>query len=427
MDLLTVEFVSSSPKTPRSTLVLVMVTIIIGIGAGLGGMFLALLLHYIQHIAYGYSPTLIISNETFLEGVRASSPERRVMVLMLCGVFAGVGWWALHRFGKLLVNLGTAVKSSNPQMPIPTTLAHILLQIITIALGSPLGREVAPRELATLFAGWISAKAGLGLRDTQIMLACAAGAGLAAVYNVPLGGALFTLEVLLFTMQWSALIPAFATSSIAAVIAWIGLGNHPQYQIPTYTMNYSLLIWSFLAGPVFGFCGYWFKRIANHARNTVQYDWPMPILCFFNFIMIGILAIYFPALLGNGKSPARIEFDDTVSLSITAALLLLHPLIVWSSLKAGARGGLLTPSLANGALLGVLLGAAWNLIWPGSSLGAFAIIGAAAFLAAAQKMPITAVILVFEFTRINFNFVFPILFAVTGAVSVCRWYKETGE
>lgn len=421
------EFAVSPSKTPSTTFALIIVTIIIGIGAGLGGMFLALLLHYIQHIAYGYSPTLIISNENFLEGVRAASPERRVMVLSLCGFIAGVGWWALHRLGKPLVNLGTVVKSNHPQMPIATTLVHIFLQIITIALGSPLGREVAPREIATLFAGWISAKAGLNLRETQIMLACGAGAGLAAVYNVPFGGALFTLEVLLFTMQWSALIPALATSGIAAVVAWIGLGNHSQYQVPAYTMNYSLLTWSILASPIFGFCGYWFKRIANHARNSVQYGWPLPVLCFFNFIMIGLLSIYFPALLGNGKSPARIEFDDTVGLAVTAALLLFHTLIVWSSLRAGARGGLLTPSLANGALLGVLLGTAWNLIWPGSPLGAFAIIGAAAFLAASQKMPLTAVILIFEFTRVNLNFIFPIIFAVAGAISICRLYKNSEE
>jgi len=416
-----VEFAPSPHKKPsRSILTFVVITIIIGITASFSGMSLVFLLHYIQHIAYGYSLSQIISNETFLEGVRASSPERRVIVLSICGVFAGSGWWAIHRYGRPLVSLGTVVKSNHPQMPIPTTLAHILLQIITIALGSPLGREVAPRELATLFAGWFTAKAGLSVKDTQIMLACAAGAGLAAVYNVPLGGALFTLEVLLFTVHWSALLPALATSSIATIIAWVGLGNKPQYQdIPAYSISYSLVIWSIFAGPVFGFCGYWFKRIANTARNNVKYNWQLPLLCLFNFIMIGLLAIYFPALLGNGKSQAHIGFDDSVSIGEIAALLILHTLVVWSSLRAGARGGLLTPSLANGALLAVLLGALWNLIWPSAPLGAFAIIGAAAFLAAAQKMPLTAIVLTFELTRININFLFPVLFAVTGSMGTC--------
>ena len=81
----------------------------------------------------------------------------------------------------------------------------------------------------------------------------------------------------------------------------------------------------------------------------------------------------------------------------------------------------MTPSLANGALLAVVLGGLWNLLWPGTSLSAFAIIGAVAFLAAAQKMPITAIVLIFELTRIKFNFLIPIMFAVSGSVAMSKW------
>lgn len=413
------KFLATSRTKSRSLPLLVLVTILIGITAGFGGMLLALLLHYIQHIAYGYSPTLIISNETFLQGVQASSPERRVIILTLCGLIAGFGWWSIFCYGKPLVSIEKVVKSSTPQMPFFTTFIHILLQIITIALGSPLGREVAPRELSTLLAGWICAKAGLSLKETQIMLGCAAGAGLAAVYNVPFGGAMFSLEVLLFTIRWPALLPALATSGIAAVVAWVGLGNEQQYHIPNYAISYSLVIWAIVCSPIFGFTGYWFKRIASSARLDAPKNWHLPLLCLCNFLVLGLLAIYFPALLGNGRSPARLEFDESVSLIVTAALLVLHTIMVLSSLRAGAKGGLLTPSLANGALLAVLLGALWNLMWAKSPLGAFAIIGAAAFLAAAQKMPLTAIVLIFEFTRVNFNFLTPILFAVAGAVGVC--------
>ena len=405
-------------KSANTLLVLFFVTIVIGIGSGLGGMSLALLLHYVQHIAYGYSPTAIISNENFLEGVRASSSERRIIVLTVCGLIAGFGWWAVYRYGKPLISIATAVNSNRPQMPIITTTVHILLQMITIALGSPLGREVAPREISALFAGWLSSKAGLSLRDTQVMIACGAGAGLAAVYNVPLGGAMFALEVLLMTLSWSALLPALATSAIAVVVSWIGLGNKPQYYILSFTISYSLVAWSILAGPIFGLAAFWFVRVANIARSNMQHNWQLPVLCLLNFILIGLLAIYFPSLLGNGKSPAQLEFDDSASIGLTAILLILRTLITWSSLRAGAQGGLLTPSLANGALLAVVLGGLWNLVWPSSMLGAYAMIGAAAFLASAQKMPITAIILLLEFTRINFNFLIPILFAVTGSVSM---------
>lgn len=394
-------------------------TIFVGIGSGFFAMLLALLLHYIQHIAYGYSLNQIISNESFLEGVQSSSPERRVFILMVCGLIAGIGWWALYRYGKPLVSIVEAVKT-NKIMPVGSTLIHALLQIITIALGSPLGREVAPREVGSVISFWIASKFGLSREECRILLACGAGAGLAAVYNVPLGGALFVMEVLLCTFSWSVLLPAITTCAIAVVVSWIGLGNEPLYHIPDLNISYSLVMWSGLTGPLIGYVAYWFIFVANKARVKSHHNWHMPIVCFINFTLIGFLAIYFPELLGNGKSPAQMEFTNTAGIELSLTLLALRILICWSSLGAGAQGGLLTPSLANGALLAVVLGGLWNLIWPGTPLSAFALIGAVSFLAAAQKMPVTAIVLLFELTRINLSFLIPIMFAVAGSVGMSQ-------
>jgi len=100
--------------------------------------------------------------------------------------------------------------------------------------------------------------------------------------------------------------------------------------------------------------------------------------------------------------------------------LLLKVVITASSLRAGAEGGLLTPGLSNGALLAIVLGGAWLHLWPGTPSGAFAIIGASAFLAASMRMPLTAVILMMEFTRIDHDFLVPILFSVAGSVAASR-------
>ena len=135
--------------------VLVSVTLLTGVGAGLGGMLLALLLHWIQHIAFGYSLEHVISNESFLTGVNGAPPERRVLVMVVCGLVAGLGWWALYRYGRPLVSIKKAVKSEDPRMPVVSTVIHAVLQIVTVALGSPLGREVAPREIGSVWAGWL--------------------------------------------------------------------------------------------------------------------------------------------------------------------------------------------------------------------------------------------------------------------------------
>jgi H+/Cl- antiporter ClcA len=383
-------------------------------------MLLALLLHGIQHFAYGYSVDHLISAESFLQGVTGASPERRVLVLTICGLVAGLGWWALYRFGRPLVSIREALRSDDPQMPLRSTTIHALLQIITVALGSPLGREVAPREIGSALAGWLSRRAGLSVAQSRIMVACGAGAGLAAVYNVPLGGAVFVLEVLLGTFGWPALVPAIVTSSIAALVAQLGLGNEHQYLVPAMSVSASLVAWSIVCGPIFGAAAWCFTELMKRSRAAAPKDWRLPVLSLLNFAIIGVLAMHFPQLPGNGKGPAGLAFDGGLTISLAAMLLVLKVVITASSLRAGAEGGLLTPGLANGALLAIVLGGLWNLFWPGASLGAFAVVGATAFLAGSMQMPITAVVLVFEFTRVSQDFLIPVLFAVGGALLAFR-------
>ena len=396
------------------------VTVLTGNGAGLGGMALALLLHLIQHLAYGYSITLLVGHESFYEGVAAASAERRIGVLLACGVIAGFGWFAVYRYGRPLVSIKKAISSGDPLMPPATTTAHALLQIITVALGSPLGREVAPREVGSLIAGWLSRYAGLSIEQTRLMVACGAGAGLAAVYNVPFGGAIFVLEVLLRSFELRVVIPALVSSVIAAVVAWLGLGDESQYIVPHFALSANLVAWSIVMGPVFGVAAFAFVQLTSRARAAAPKGWTLPLLSIANFLVIGLLAVSFPQILGNGKTPAQLGFSNELTIGLAATLLLIKVAITVSSLRAGAQGGLLTPGMSNGALLAIVLGGAWTLIWPGTPIGAFAIVGATAFLASSMNMPITALVLMVEFTRVDHDFLVPMLCAVAGSIAANR-------
>ncbi len=405
-------------------LVLLAVTLLVGIGAGFGGMLLAMLLHLLQHLAYGYSLHAIISPVSFLEGVSAAPPPRRVAVLAGCGLIAGLGWWAVYAVGRPLVSIKQAVKSQDASMPL-ATIGHALLQIITVALGSPLGREVAPREIGALFATFLSRRAGLGAADTRIMIACGAGAGLASVYNVPLGGAVFTLEVLLQTFSLSAAAPAIATSVIAALVAWIGLGDESQYRLPQqhWEISAGLVCFSVWAGPLFGLGGTWYARLAVAARARAPRDWRLVPWCLLVFVALGGAATVYPQLLGNGKGPMQLGLDSAVGLKLAAVLLVLKLAATTACLRGGAEGGMLTPGMTIGALLAIVLGAGWSLLWPGTPSGAFAIVGATAFLASSMTMPLTAVALIVEFTRVDHDFLVPILIAVGGAMATKQWKR----
>ncbi|KAG0162555.1 hypothetical protein DFQ28_004540 [Apophysomyces sp. BC1034] len=414
----------STDLTARSRaepfIMLAMVTLLTGLGAGVGGMLLAWLLHAIQHIAYGYSLAHVISGQSFLDGVGAASAERRFAALLCCGLVAGFGWWLLHRYGRPLVSIKRAVNASDLRMPVTSTLIHAVLQITTVALGSPLGREVAPREVGAVWGGWLAHRAGLSAAQSRIIVACGAGAGLAAVYNVPLGSALFVLEVLLQTFEWSAIVPAIVTCALAAAIAQLGLGNEHQYAVASLGVTEPLIVWSVVCGPVFGAAAWAFTRVTADARANAPKDRMLPVLSLVNFAIIGVLLAWFPQLAGNGKGPAALAFDSGLSIGLAATLLVLKVAIEVSSLRAGAQGGLLTPGLANGALLAIVLGGIWSVAWPGTAPGGFAVVGAAGFLAASMQMPLTALVLAIEFTRVNHDFLIPMLLCVAGAVSTSR-------
>src|SRR5262249_35128341 len=156
---------------------------------------------------------------------------------------------------------------------------------------------------------------------SRIMVACGAGAGLAAVYNVPLGGAVFVLEVLLGSFGWPALVPAIVTSSIAALVAQLGLGNEHQYLVPQMTVSTSLLAWAIVCGPIFGVAAWGFTELTKRSRAAAPKDWRLPVLSLLNFAIIGVLAMHFPQLLGNGKGPAGLAFDSNLTIGLAAMLL----------------------------------------------------------------------------------------------------------
>ncbi|APR36323.1 chloride channel protein [Paraburkholderia sp. SOS3] len=420
----TVREQSPPPHPGRTALRLAVATVATGIVAGLGGALLALLLHGIQHVAYGYSLDRLVDTQTFLQGVTDASPLRRVAVMFVCGVVAGFGWWALHRFGRPLVGIAKTLAAPDAPMPPRTTLVHVLLQIVTVALGSPLGRETAPRELGAVISGWLAKLARLTPAQARLLIACGAGAGLAAVYNVPLGGAVFVLEVLLVSMNATAVAMAVTASVIAALTARLALGDAPLYVVPVLTDSTSMIVWAVIVGPILGVAAYGFSWAAKKAGAAAPRDgWRLPVFCILNFTTIGALAIYFPQLLGNGKSAAQLGFDTHLTIGLAAALLALRVAVTLGSLRVGAYGGVLTPSLAIGSLAGIVLGSVCGFVGVNLPTGAFALIGATAFLASSMNMPISAVVLIAEFTHMRHAMLVPIVLAVAGSVAAARLCK----
>ena len=315
-----------------------------GIGAGIGGAALTLLLHLVQHFAFGYT------ENTFLIGVERASGLRRILVTAGAGIVAGAGWWALRRYAAQVPRVHDALGDDKIRLPLGIVTLDAALQIVVVALGASLGREGAPRQFGAALGARIAERAGLRPDQRRLLLACGAGAGLSAVYNVPVGGGLFTLEVLLASLTFRAVVCAFATSVTATAVALIVLPNRPTYSVLPASLSGTIVVWSVLAAPLVAYAGLGFVRLTTWAARHRPRGWRMPVSTVVVFTLLGVLSLAYPQLLGNGKGPAQIAFDGRLSWATLVALVLLKPLVTAACLRSGAVGGRLTPAVATGAL-----------------------------------------------------------------------------
>jgi signal transduction histidine kinase len=138
------------------------------------------------------------------------------------------------------------------------------------------------------------------------------------------------------------------------------------------------------------------------------------------FGLLGVASIWFPQILGNGHDISQLAFIGEVGPALLAAIFLLKPAAITLCVGSGATGGLFTPSLTVGAMLGGTLGWAWSSFWPGTPLGLYALLGAGAFLAATTQGPISTIVLLMELTGRDRSFILPLLVAVTAATAVAR-------
>ena len=397
--------------------------IYVGIIAGLVGTCLTYFLHYIQHVAFNYA----INGEemSFREGVAQSSPERRWFVLTLCGLVVGLGWQAIHRCGPKLRTVKQGLDDPQQGLPFFKTVSHALLQIITVGLGSPLGREVAPREISVAFGSVWVRRMGLSDIDAKLILACASGAGLTAVYNVPLAATIFILETMVMSINTRALGAALVTVVIATCVSRFFLGDLVQYnQVIPFEINISLLMFSGIMGILTALLVQAFRASGERVPFGHRTDKRMIILAVILFCVIGAISMFQPEILGNGKAGNQLTFGEILTWQASLQLMVLKWIVVILALAAGAYGGLITPSMMLGSTFAYASAIGWNMLFPHLSLEGAAIVGACVFLGIMQKMPMTSIVFLLELTRSNAETLMPLTLAMGTAIATERLWKK---
>jgi H+/Cl- antiporter ClcA len=183
----------------------------------------------------------------------------------------------------------------------------------------------------------------------------------------------------------------------------------------------TLLVFSVLVGPVVGVLSVGYTRLFGWVAYRRVKGAPTLVMPLIAFAILGLLGIQYPQLFGNGKDIAHMVFVGSGGLGLLFALFALKPIVTAMCLGSGATGGLFTPTLATGALLGGFLGLAWSHAWPGAGVGAFAMVGAAAMIGASMQAPLAALALVVELTHSGLPIMVPMAVATVSATAISRY------
>lgn len=401
------------PLTPAFWLALILT----GVATGLFGDLMMVFLFNTAHIAFSYH------TGSFQSAAERASGLHRVTALAIGGTIGGVLWYLTRKFTKgEKSEIDDVLWAGDGRLSFRRSLATSIISEIVIGTGASIGREAAPKLMGgasgSVLADWFKLTTG----QRRLLVACGGGAGLAAVYNVPLGGALFTAEIMIGSLSLPVVLPAIVCTYVATTTAWLYLPEHATYVgIPAYHLTAPLFLWSILAGPVIGIFAAAYIRligVISHHRASGRVTLVTPLIA---LTVLGVIGIKYPELFGNGKDMAHLVFAGGGTLLLLVALAVLKPLVTAMCLGSGASGGLFTPVMSTGAVLGGALGLVWSMLWPGSPVGAYAMVGAAAMIGSGMQAPLAALALVLELTHNGFQVMVPMMVATTIATWVVRY------
>ena len=367
---------------------MVLAACLLGLVSGFAGIILHDLLEFVEGLVFGHSE----HDSSFLtDGV---PPYRLGISLLIVGLTSALVWYFLQRKGKLLSIKGQMQEEdSRLALHFWRQLLHSSWQIVAVGGGAPIGKEGAPREIGALLAGRLAKVFGLPLADRIFLIACGAGAGLAAVYQVPLTSVFFIFETLGIAFSLKRFFLAGISTYVAAYMAGWVISDHALYKLPVTTWSLQVLWLMPILVLVLTPLAYGFARLTKQATAHRIKDKRILLTLPLAFLFLAGLAQKLPHLLANGRMVAQ-EVINGISWKTAFLLFVLKALVVLLTLWAGAYGGTLTPSFALGMAGAALFTLAFGLESPSTIL----LIGAVCFLTVTLKAPFSATGLVIGFT-----------------------------
>jgi len=409
------DFLRVLPGAAQRFWVLVIAT---GALAGVGAGGLLTVLRLVQRLAWPAA-------DSFVGAVESASPLRRVLVPAIAGAAVGLLGLVSRRplGGHGTARIIEAIWHRGRELALGRTLVRGVVSVAAVGMGASLGREGALVQTGAAAGSWLASRFGIEERQARVLVACGAASGIAAAYNVPIGGALFGLEVLLGSFALELLGPIVVSCVVATAVSRTIPGAHVEYVIPQYELlRPSEILMGLALAPLFGLASAVYVRVMGWVE--VQLDrlprWAQPAVPPLALAIVGAAAIRWPPILGNGFDTVQDVLVGGVPLAALAALPVLKLLATALCAGAGVPGGLFTPSLFYGAALGGLAGQLLAHAFPGSPPpGALALVGMAAVLAGTTHAAVSSVLIIFEMTG-DYGVILPLMLTAAVAAATSR-------
>jgi CIC family chloride channel protein len=306
-----------------------------------------------------------------------------------------------------------------------TILLRSLASAVCLGSGGSAGREGPIVQIGSAIGSTLGQLFNISAERMKILVGCGAAGGIAAIFNAPLGGVLFAMEIVMGEFTISTFTPIIVSSVAATAISHAFHANNPEFLVPVYQIiSYWEIIFYIILGLLSGFIARFFVvtlyKFEDFFENKVKIH---PILkpALGGFVL-GCLAIFFPQILGNGYENIRQALYGHVVWYIAFFLIFVKILATSITLGSGGSGGIFAPSLFVGSVLGSAFGSLVHFLFPAitATKGAYALVGMGAVFAAAAHAPMTNILILFEITN-EYQIIVPIMVSCIISTSVARY------
>ncbi len=381
-----------------------------------------IILAVIIGVLAGLSSTFIIKGESLIEGYLYSThtvgwdaaqiftPKNMIILFLpLTGALFYIAVKSIffkdqpmgYSFPDFIVNVNKKEARLDPKR----ILYLLLFTPIIIGTGNMAGVEGPIAQIGGGFGSLMSTLMKEENRKRRkLLIASGTAAGIASIFNAPITGVFFAIEiVLLGEYELTALSVIVISAVTATLVSRAFMGNSPMLGSPLYEYAsiYAFIGYMFL-GLFVGFFSVlferWFFKAADYFKKIQVNPLTKPLI---GSIIIGCIGVLLPLSLGNGYPVIKMALLGKLSFSLIIVLFAAKFFGTAITIGSGLPGGIYAPSLYTGAMLGGTIGYLFGFVFPGHpvSIGVYAILGMAAFLASLTHAPFTGIFLVFELTN----------------------------